>query len=239
MKLDIQPELNVVAVLPLFHFGVPGKYGPLGTGLSEMIRTDLAKVQNIKVVERVRLWELLDLLKKEGLKVSIQNNNVRLGKLLQARLLVSGVFDVFDDKRISMEVASVDLINVNSNFSSTMVQEDLLANLYYLEKDFVFRLVDEMGIQLSSQEWREIQQIPTQNLDAFLSYSSGLKEENSRAFKNAADYFRKALELDASFKQAADKLEEMESIDFVGKSLSDALKRAIEIEKKFRKTIKN
>lgn len=236
MKLDIQPGQNVVAVLPLLHFGVPGKYGPLGTGLSEMIRIDLAKVQSIKVVERIRLWDLLDELKNEVPEVFVQNNNIRLGRLLQARLIVSGVYNVFDDKRISMEIASVGLIN--SNFSSTIVQEDLLVNLYYLEKDFVFRLVEEMGVQLTPKEWRAIQQIPTQNLEAFLTYSLGLEHENRRAFKNAADYFRKALELDPNFNRAADKLEEMESLDFVGESLSDALKRAVEIEKKFRKTIK-
>jgi len=234
MKLDIQPGQNVVAVLPLLHFGVPGKYGPLGTGLSEMIRTDLAKVQSIKVVERIRLWELLDELKSE---VFDQNNNARLSKLLRAGVIVSGVYNVVDNTRIQIEIASVDLIN--SNFSSTIVQDDLLANLYYLEKDFVFRLINEMGIQLTSKEWRKIQQIPTRNLDAFLTYSLGLKEENRRAFQNAADYFRKALELDPSFNQAADKLEEMESLDFVGESLNDTLIRAAEIEKRFRKTIKN
>jgi len=232
-RLDNHPGQNVVAVLPLIYSGMPNKYGPLGTGLSEMIRIDLAKVQSIKVIERIRLWELLDKLKS---KVFDQNNNARLGKLLRAGVIVSGVYNVVDDTRIQMEVASVDLIN--SNFSSTIVQEDLLANLYYLEKDFVFRLIDEMGIQLTSKEWREIQQIPTRNLDAFLTYSLGLEEENRRAFKNAVDYFRKALELDPNFNQAADKLEEMESLAFVGESLSDALKRAAEIENRFRKTIK-
>ena len=68
--------------------------------------------------------------------------------------------------------------------------------------------------------------------------SQGLEAENRRAFKAAADYFRKALQFDAGFNQSADKPEEMESWEFVGESLSDALNRAREIEKNFRQAVK-
>ena len=86
------PE-NTLAVFPLIYYGSDNKYKPLSRGLSEMISIDLSKVKELTVLERIRLKAIMDELKYSRLIVD-QSTAPRVGKLLSARFLYDGSFDI-------------------------------------------------------------------------------------------------------------------------------------------------
>ena len=94
---------STMAVFPLIYHGVNADYFPLSRGFSEMISIDLAKLKEIKVLERVRIQAVLDELKFSQSTMVDQSSAPRVGKILRAGTIVSGDYDVsenggFDNK---------------------------------------------------------------------------------------------------------------------------------------------
>ena len=85
-------EPPTVAVLYFDYEGRNQELEPLRKGLAQMLTTDLAELDSIRVVERARLEEVLaELALGRSAKVDRASAS-RVGKLLGARLLVLGSF---------------------------------------------------------------------------------------------------------------------------------------------------
>lgn len=85
-------EPPTVAVLYFDYEGKNHELEPLRKGLAQMLTTDLAELDSIRVVERARLEEVLaELALGRSAKVDRASAS-RVGKLLGARLLVLGSF---------------------------------------------------------------------------------------------------------------------------------------------------
>jgi len=202
-KLNIQtiPE-NTLAVFPFSYYGTDNKYKPLSRGLSEMISIDLSKVEKLTVLERIRLKAIMDELEYSRLIVD-QNSAPRVGKLLSARLLYDGSFDITGDDNLQMDINSWDI-----NYASTgrwLNKKGKLRDLFIIEKELVFGIIDELGIQLTQLEREQIELIPTNNINAFLEYSIGLELQDNGKYSEAAMFFFRATQLDPNFKEAITK----------------------------------
>ena len=95
--------------------------------------------------------------------------------------------------------------------------EDRLSQLFDWEKGLVFDLIDEMGIVLSEAERREIELIPTEDLQAFLAYSRGVQAEDEGRYGEAAGFFRQAVTIDPGFSAAAEQIEVNEGLQAASK----------------------
>jgi hypothetical protein len=71
---------------------------------------------------------------------------------------------------------------------------------------------------LTQEEKEAIAYIPTQNLDAFLSYSKGLLQEDAGNFKEAETFYQNAVQIDPNFNAAGNKLQSTQSIGKSGGS---------------------
>lgn len=87
------PEPNSVAVAAFTPRGME-KYNMLSKGIAALIISDLAKVPDLKVLERQKIQKLMDELKlaKSGLVSS--ESGARAGKLLKAEKIVIGDYEV-------------------------------------------------------------------------------------------------------------------------------------------------
>ena len=83
----------------------------------------------------------------------------------------------------------------------------VLDELFRLQKEIVFGLIDQLGVEITDEERERIEEIPTRNLQAFLAYSRGLQEEDAGRFDAAAALYQQAAQLDPGFEQAADAAE--------------------------------
>lgn len=218
---------RIVAVFPLTYQGGEKRYAPLGRGLSEMMITDLANVNSLKLVERVRLQALLDELELGQTAYVDPNTAPRTGRLLGAGRLVGGNFAVEDDD-LFMDVAVVSSADAASRALETTRGD--VADLFALQKQLVFRLIEEMGIELTPAERERIQKVPTRNLQALLAYSRGVQAEDAGRFGAAARHYQRASELDPSFSEAADRAETARGMNATAGTPVDALGTAVAME---------
>jgi tetratricopeptide (TPR) repeat protein len=194
---------NTLAVFPLTYNGSDNKYAPLSRGLSEMLSIDLAKVKMLTVLERIRLKAILDELKFGQSALVDKNTAPRMGKLLSASLLYSGSFDITDGSDLKMDINSW---NIKKNkMGNWLDKSGKLDDIFLLEKDLVFEIIDQLGINLTQQEKEQIQYIPTKNINAFLEYSKGLEAEDNGQYDAAAAYYQNAVDIDPDFKEASAK----------------------------------
>jgi tetratricopeptide (TPR) repeat protein len=222
---DVSPR--TVAVLPLSYQGGSDQYSPLGRGLAEMVSVDLAQIEELQLVERVRIEALLDELELAESQYVDPETAPRTGRILGAGRVIGGAYSVLDDEKLRVETA---LAEVQEEVSPEVeTHSDALDRLFELEKEIVFGVVDRLGVELSARERKQIERVPTRNLQAFLAYSRGLEEEGRGNYEAAAEAFGRARELDPNFSEAAQKQEAMESLAAVAGGTDQALYAAAQL----------
>lgn len=223
---DVSP--NVVAVLPMKYQGGDEKYQALGRGLAEMFTTDLANIERLKVVERVRLQALLDELKLAKSKYVDQSTAPRVGRLLGAGRLVGGSYLVSGEE-VRLQVTLAD-VATGERMPQLDDQRASLDKLFDLQTRVTFSIVDQLGVELTPQERAAIEEVPTQSIQAFLAYSRGLMEEERGNYGSAAQYFQQASKIDPNFDQAKKHQKKARSVQLGGGSQEKALASAVQGE---------
>jgi len=220
-----QVDPGVVAVVPMEYQGGNEKYQPLGRGLAEMFTTDLANVRRLKVVERVRLQAILDELELARSTYVDQATAPRVGRLLGAGKIVGGSYLVTNDEQLRLQVT---LANVATGERMPQLdrQRAGISELFKLQKEVTFSIVDQLGVELTPQEKAAIQEVPTQNLQAFLAYSRGLLAEDRGNYGAAVQYYQQAQQMDPNFEQASQRRQKAESVQQGGGSQEEALSSA-------------
>ncbi len=201
---------STMAVFPLIYQGIDKKYAPLSRGFSEMVSIDLAKVKQLKILERIRIQAVLDELKFGQSNVVDQSTAPRVGKLLGAGTIVSGDYDVTDNGKFKIDLGSWDILT--SQRKSWVNKSGSLSDLFQIQKEVVIAFLQSNGIELTQVEKENIAYIPTQNLQAFLAYSKGLMQEDAGNFEGAKSDFERAVELDPHFNDAGSKLQSSQSL---------------------------
>lgn len=219
---------RTVAVLPLSYQGGDEKYASLGRGLAEMVSVDLAQIDELQLVERVRVEALLDELRLSESQYVDPKTAPRTGRILGAGRLIGGGYSVLDGEQLRVETA---LAEVQGAAASSKIESyaDALEQLFALEKELVFGIVDRLGIELTPEEREQIESVPTRNLQAFMAYSRGLEAEARGNYEAAAAAFRRAHEIDPGFSRAADRQVEMEDLSAVAGGTEQALLAATQI----------
>lgn len=224
---EVSPR--IVAVLPFAYQGENERYAPLGRGLSEMLMTDLAQIERLRLVERVRLQALLDELELAQSELVDPASAPRVGRLLGAGRLVGGAYNVLSDEELRMDVALA-RIEEQDRAPDFETRTGPLARLFALEKELVFRVIDQLDIELTAEERAAIETVPTENLQAFLAFSRGLEAEDGGDFEAAARAFQRAHALDPGFDRAAERAQQAEGLSAAGGSTDDALVTAVRLE---------
>jgi TolB-like protein len=201
---------NTLAVFPLNYQGSNSKYEPLSRGLSEMISIDLAKIRRLTVLERIRLKAIMDELKFSKSSMVDQSTAPRMGKLLSARLLYSGSFNILDEDNLKMDINSWDI--KKNQMGEWLNKSGKLEDIFLMEKEIVFGIINQLGINLTEEEKEQIQYIPTKDINAFIEYSKGLELEDNGQYNNASASFMNAAEIDPDFKEASVKADETSAI---------------------------
>jgi len=200
-QLDVAKiPANTIAILYFENKGEKADLNPLQKGLSEMVITDLSKVKSLKVVERVRLQELVQEMNLGETDIVDQKTAPRLGKLLGANRLVKGSFFNLTNEKLNIDAfvtkARTGEIDASTNISGN------IKDFFRLEKDLVFKIIDEMKIKLSEEEREAILEIPTEDFFAFLQYARGLDFEDRGQFTQAYEAYSQAAVSDPNFSQA-------------------------------------
>ena len=195
---------DAVAVLPLKYMGLDDQYSPMGKGIAEMMMTDLSQVHTLDVVERVRVQALYDELSLSQSGLMDVTSTPKMGKLLGAGKVIQGNFAILDDRDIHLDVAYNDVLS--NKIPRPLTMKDEMPQLFKLEKDIVFQIIDQMGVSLLPEEAQRIQRIPTKNIQAFMAYCLGLEMEDQGNFTKASEYFKQATQIDPGYEEAKNKM---------------------------------
>jgi len=215
----LAPEPSTIAVLPLTIAG-DSSLQSLSRGLAELLMSDLALVRSLRLLERVQISALLDELKLGQSGRADVRTAARVGRLLRAERLVQGVAALTPNGPVRM---SATVVRGDGTVRSGAEASGTFRQLLDLEKQLVFGLATELGIQLTEAERQRILRQGPKNLAAFLAYSRGLDALDARDYRAAAAAFGAAARADPSFQQAHQQQQGAEAAPVVAASGGDIM----------------
>lgn len=194
-NLDTVTQSNTLAVLYFHNKTGWSKLDLIQKGLSLMLITDLSKIKEIQLVERVKMQALVEEL---GLSVSglvSLDKAPRVGRLLGAKLLVGG--NIVRSKDNLFQLKS-DLLNVptESLLGNPLVEGKLLAELFRMEKDLLFKIIELLRIKLTPKLKIELERPLTTSIEAVLYLFKGIEDADQENYDEATKSFSDALKQD-------------------------------------------
>jgi TolB-like protein len=205
----VKPEGSEPNTLAVLNF-VPGTdtLSPvLSKGLTAMVITDLAKVPQLKVVEREKMQALLQEVRLGQTGVIDEKTALSTGKLLRARSIVRG--DLSGVQKEQVKIASSVTETLNGSDLGRQEAEGSAQDLFKMEKQIVFGILKSLGIEkesLDSNVKKSLDTYQTENIEALLSFSRGLDLQDRQQFAEAREAFQKAVQLDPGFGMASESL---------------------------------
>lgn len=213
------PEPSTLAVLPVTIAG-DSSLQPLSRGLAELITSDLASVRSVRLLERVQIGALLDELQLGQSGRSDPSTAARVGRLLRAERMVQGVAAITQNGPVRM---SATVVRGDGNVRAGAQVNGTFKQLLDLEKQLVFGVATQLGIQLTEAERQRILRQGPKNLAAFLAYSQGLEALDRGDYRAAAVAFRAAVRADPSFQAARQQQQAAEAAPAVQASPGDVV----------------
>jgi hypothetical protein len=196
----LPPEPSTLAVLPVtISAGGDSTFQPLSRGLAELMTSDLALVRTLRLLERIQVGALLDELKLGQSQRGDPATAARVGRLLRAERMVQGVASITPDGPVQL-TASV--VRGDGTIRSGAQANGTFKELLDLEKQLVFGLAGQLGIQLTEAERQSILRQGPRNLAAFLAYSQGLDALDRGDYRAAAAAFSASVRADPNFQAA-------------------------------------
>ena len=197
------PEKSV-AVLYFLSLSDDPQWQPLQKGLAELIITDLSQIEELKVIERLRLNSLMEELNLSVTGLMDENTSPRVGKLLGTRSMIKGSYLVMPDTKMTLDAGIYQLDRVTYPKSASL--EGNLSRLFQMEKNLVLRILDHFKINLTPQQRARLLKIPTENMMAFMNYCKGLDAMDRNDLLEAQRFFRQAVTFDPNFQLAQDRI---------------------------------
>jgi TolB-like protein len=201
---------RAIAVPPLTVASADTSLAPLGFGLADMLLTDLARSAQITIVERGRMDALLREMKLVDAGLVDANQAPRVGRLLGARRLVVGALVDRGNGELGIDTRMVDA--VSGTVAGAVVARTALVSIFDAEKALAYRIFAELGVTLTPAERNAIEQRPTANVNAFLAYSRGVRDEAHAQYASAAANYRAAIRADPGFAPAKAKLDNVQAV---------------------------
>ena len=214
---------NSIAVAPFRNVGPDRSLDPLQKGLAEMMITDLSKVRSLQVLERIRMQEMMREIGLGQTGAADPSTAPRLGRLVGASRIVNGGFAGLSGERLRLDVS---VAGVESGEVRANQAQGPMGKLFRLQKELTLGLIEEMGIELTDEEREAIQEIPTENLLAFMAYSRGLDLAERGRTEEAEAEFERAVKLDPGFGAARTRMDRAEGLR-LGATSRQALEKSV------------
>lgn len=175
-------------------------YEPLSKGIAEMLITELSTSNKLRVVERARLQQLLEEQDLVGEKRVDEKTAIRLGKILSARHLLTGVFVIVKDT-MRLDVRSVNVETSVVEYTTTVSGK----------ADAVLELIAELGRKVN--DGLHYPPLPSttgitgatsksEQLRAVMLLSRALNEEDRGNLDGAVALYKQALEVHPEYGRA-------------------------------------
>ena len=176
----------VVAVLPFADMSPEKDQEYFSDGITDDIITQLSKIAGLKVISRQSSMQYKG--SDKGLKEIADELDV-------TAILEGGVQRVGDEIRINVQ-----LVDAATDVHIWAEQYDRdLTDVFAIQSDVAGRIAAALEATLTPAEKEQIEQRPTENLDAYEYYLRGKAFANRRDYEAAVEMYALAVELDPDF----------------------------------------
>ena len=143
------PAGKAVAVLYFDNNTGKAEYDPLGKGIAAMMISDLSAVQEIQLVERERLQDLVKELEAQHTRFFDSTTAVKVGRMTGAEYIVVGSFAALQPKmRIDTRVVRVGTGEIVKTAQVTGDED----KFFELEQQLARNLIAGLGLALSPED---------------------------------------------------------------------------------------
>ena len=166
------------------------------TELENLLTESLQKLPSIKILDRIRLKEILDEQKLGSSDLADMDSRIRLGRIAGAGNMIFGsLTKIGDINRMDLRMVSVETTQIISTHESSGNNDTLIIGIDEFTKE-IFNKLDNKNITQSSGYTR------TPNPSATQSFEEGLTLMAQKKYLLAIESFKAALKKDPSLKQA-------------------------------------
>lgn len=205
------PEPRTIGVFPFLTVTNDPQLRPLGTALAELLTTDLAQTDRVRVLERVQVQKLLDEMALGASGRVDPATAARSGRLLGAGTLVQGRVEG-GSTALALQ-ASVVRVPTGRTAAAPLTERDALSRFFDLEKRVALGIYDRLGIQLTAAERQRVTRQATSNVQALLALGFGLEAEDAGNYSEASSQFARAVQLDPNFALARQRLDQARAME--------------------------
>ena len=181
-----------IAVLPFNNMSGDPEQEYFSDGITEDIITDLSKVSGLSVIARHSAFSY------KGKAVKVQ----QVGRELGVAFVVEGsVRKAGKRVRVTGQLVSC---NDGSHLWAERFDRDL-TDIFAIQDEITHAIVDQLKVKLLPQERKSIEQIPTENIEAYTYYLRGrelVHRLSKRNLQIARRMFARAAELDPQYAHA-------------------------------------
>jgi TolB-like protein len=220
------PAANTLAVLYFHNKTARPDLDPLEKGMAVMLITDLAKVKEIRVIERAQIQALVEELQLGTSGLVAPDTAPRVGQLLGARFVISGDLGDMPPEQITIAAHLLEMPEIS--LLGTPTRSGYLDDLLRMEKGLVFEIIRLLEIELTPEQTEELRKPITLDLKALMLFFQGIQSSDRGAYEEAAAYYRDALQRDPGLGPAHAAVLELERLRLiVPHPGSDALLRTL------------
>ncbi len=181
--------IDSVAVLPFVNESANSETEYLADGITESLTINLSQLSNLKVRPRNSVFRY------KGSKIDPQvvGRELNVEAVLMGRVVARG-----DELTISLELIDV---RDNRHLWGDRYQRKF-ADLLTIEKEIAREVSENLRLQLSSAEQRQLAKGYTVNVEAYRAYLRGRYFWNKRSkegFEQACEYFNQAIAIDPNY----------------------------------------
>lgn len=179
---------KTVAVLYFDNYTGSADYDPLGRGLASMMISDLSSVQQIQLVERDRLQDLVKEMEMQQTKYFDSTTAVKVGHLAGAEYVVTGALAAAQPNiRIDTRVIRVETGEIVKTARVTGHED----RFFDLEQKLAKQLIDGLAIALSPEEQEKLRAQQEANrideLRTMVSFSQAMAMSDRGDYVGAAE----------------------------------------------------
>ena len=175
----------------------------IGNGFAETLTSSLASVQDLVILERSQLKNILSEQTLGQTGYVDQKTAVEMGKILNANVVVVGSFQKVNNQ-----------IRINSRFvdiETGQVQKDHIADIqgqiddvFTLQNQLADKIIQSFNVKISQAESQKINQNihSTDSVNAYEEYIKGkecLNQMKVSAYPRALEYFQKSVKADPGY----------------------------------------
>lgn len=190
----IQPKAETVAVFYFKDLSPDHRFGHLQKAIAAMIITDLSQVDSLQVLERMRVQYLLTEMEMGQTGIVEKKTAPRTGRLLGAENLIVGTFNT-GSFRVNTSVASA----AESQLKGSIAVHSQVDEFYILQKELVHKILKVLNVKLTPKEEAKFSKYHTKSLNAVVYFGQGLEAIDMNEWKEAKEYFDRAVKEDPSF----------------------------------------